>query len=354
MRVNLPGLIVEKLPSGNHRIRVRVEGDPNRRIRIYVELDHKDFSEHYHAARAGIEIKPEAKPSDRAIRGSVNWLTHKYLEHLEVQVEAGACSPKTFKQKKYALEFLREDCGEYSMRMPTSEIIKIRDKKASTPAAADALVKSIKSMYKWAVEYGILDFNPAIGISYIDKGKGGAIPWTVEDLKIFREKHPFGTKAHLALTIFMFTACRISDVVLLGRDNEFERAGVKGIGWQPAKANSPYVEIPMLPPLIKATRKAEILGKTYLLTDYGKPFATPDSFGSNFQDWCIEAGLPHLSSHGIRKAAGNLLAEEGCSQYQIMSIHGHSRSKTSEIYTKDDERWKLATDAMPPYEDMNW
>ena len=62
--------------------------------------------------------------------------------------------------------------------------------------------------------------------------------------------------------------------------------------------------------------------------------------------WCKQAGLAGLSAHGIRKGLAELLAELGCSQYEIMAILGHSEAKTSETYTRRVERWKLALGAM--------
>ena len=75
---------------------------------------------------------------------------------------------------------------------------------------------------------------------------------------------------------------------------------------------------------------------------------------NRFRKWCDAAGLEGLSSHGVRKAAGHLLAQNGCSQHPIMAIHGHTEAKTSEVYTKGFERWTLAADAMRTLEDMEW
>ncbi|MDP1669812.1 hypothetical protein [Phaeovulum sp.] len=65
-------------------------------------------------------------------------------------------------------------------------------------------------------------------------------------------------------------------------------------------------------------------------------------------------GAEGLSSHGIRKAAGELLALQGASQYHIMAVHGHSSAKTSEVYTKGVERDRLAEQAMRMLEGMEW
>jgi len=225
---------------------------------------------------------------------------------------------------------------------------------ASTPGATDNFIKSVRAMYAWAVERNICELNPATGIGKLQRVHTGAKPWTLEDLNRYRETHPPESMAHLALTLFMFTACRISDIVHLGRDNEFERKGMRGLGWQPRKKGSAYVEVPMLPPLYRATRMSNVAGPTYLLNEKGVPFGSPEVLRNRFRKWCDAAGLEGLSSHGVRKAAGHLLAQNGCSQHQIMAIHGHTEAKTSEVYTKGVERWTLAADAMRTLEDMEW
>lgn len=348
------GLLKEKMPSGAFRYRVRVEGNKSKRIRLHVGPDHKMFMEHYLAARRGISLQLEAEPIETAIKNSVAWLTYKHEFHIRQQVLSGAASPLTLKKRLGFMEKLRADCGEYSMEIPQSRIVEIRDRMAGTPAAADSMVSAIRAMYKWALSHGIVDANPAVGIGTIDRGKGGAVPWTADDLRKFREVHPKGTNAYLALTIFMFTACRIGDACWIGRANEFERGGVRGISWQPRKRGSAVVEIPMLPPLYRATRAATVQGPSYLLTSAGVPYNTPDALGHRFRKWCRAAGLPNRSSHGIRKAAGHLLAQHGCSQYQIMTIHGHTQAKTSEVYTRGVERWGMAKDAMNRLEGMDW
>ena len=110
----------------------------------------------------------------------------------------------------------------------------------------------------------------------------------------------------------------------------------------------------MLPQLYEATRNVRVVGKTYLLSAKGQPWASTDSFRNRFKDWCVEAGLPDLSPHGIRKAAGHLLAEAGATQHQIMVIHGHALASTSEIYTRGVARQKLAKDAMALLGGIAW
>lgn len=65
------------------------------------------------------------------------------------------------------------------MDTPSAEIVKIRDK----------MVEAIRTMYRRAVEQGLCNVNPTMEIAKIDRGKGGAIPWTVKDLRTYRKRH---------------------------------------------------------------------------------------------------------------------------------------------------------------------
>ena len=354
MKVKYPGLLRERLPSGAHRYRVRVEGDKARRIPLSVTPEHPQFVEIYLAARAGVKLDPQSAPEDRAIRGSIGWLAAKHLSAMEKAVEAGQTSPLTLKKRRSVVKALTDRYADFALEIPQSKLVELRDDMIDTPAFADSVIEGVRSMYRWATERRLCSVNPAVGISRIDRGKGGAVPWTADDLRKFRDHHQPGTTAHLALTLFMFTACRISDAVLLGRRHETTIEGVRALSWQPAKRGSAEVTIPLLPPLYRATRATKVQGDSYLLNYRGQPFSTPDSLGQMFRRWCGEAGLVNRSSHGIRKAAGHLLAQEGCSQYQIMTVHGHTQAKTSEVYTKGVERWRLARDAMAAMETMDW
>ena len=354
MKIELPGLLRERMPNGKFRYRVRVEGNPKRRIRIPISPNHRDFMEYYHAGRAGIVATIDARPEERAIPKSIAWLTYKHQAYLEGRVKNGLSSPHTLKKRRFLLRQLRDECGEYPMLMPTAAIVQYRDKLSDRPAWADSMVEAIRGMFRWAVETGLIDHNPALDIGRIDPGGDGAEPWTKVQLQAFRSFYPEGTQQHLVLTLLLFTAARISDVILLGADNEVMRNDVAHLRWQPIKKGSAEVDIPMTAALLRATRPVSIAGQPYLLTNRGKPYSTPDSLGGLFRRWCRDAGLSGLSAHGVRKSVGEILAEEHCSQYEIMAVHGHREARTSEIYTKRVQRQILATNAASKLDRLEW
>lgn len=355
MKHEYAGLLKERMPSGAFRYRVRVEGESKKRIRIFVDPNHPKFGEHYHAARLGFQMPPEPEETIRAVKNSIGWLCDKHLDWLAREVSAGQADIKTLQKRTGLLNRLRKDWGAHNAAtMPTSWVIRVRDEMNATPAAADSMVEAIRVVYKWAGNRTSISINPAVGVPKIDRGKGGAKPWTADDLRRFKAQWPPGTTPYLCLTILMFTACRIGDARMLGRQHEFVRDGVRGLAWQPGKKNSAPMEMPMLPPLYEATRAPTVQGSTYLLSTLGRPFASPGSLSTAFRNWCASAGMPNRSAHGVRKGFAGLIAEGGATEHQIMAILAHTEPRTSAKYTKDARRWRLSVSAMDFVAGMDW
>lgn len=241
------------------------------------------------------------------------------------------------------------------MNAPTSAFIAVRDAWADRPGAADNMIKVVRAIYQWAVEREEVQRNPLIGITAINRRpNGGATPWTPDDLLKFKKVHRPGSMAYLWLTLQAFTACRVGDAVWIGPAQEKRYDGQVYLEWQPRKKGSAFVSIPMLPPLIEAVAVTQTKGDTYILTSRGKPFSSADSLRNQVRKWCDLAGLPERTSHGIRKATAEMMAEAGCTQHQIMAVMAHTQAKTSEIYTRGAQRRTLAKDAMSALSNLNW
>lgn len=362
MRIKVKGLSREKHGSG-HRWRVRVEGDPKRKITIPVGPDHDDFQRHYRAARCGERIDAAPPP---AAHGTMQWIMDSYLAHLERMVTAGQNSPLTLKERRNLATFVLSQRSDqkasfgrlYSglpMTIPAGELMAFQHRMAATPGKARNVWKLLNAAFDLAVQLGHLQANPARAVPMPKySSKGGATPWTIEDLQKYRRAHPPGTMAHLCLSLFMFTACRIGDAHRLGRKHEVTKAGAVWLSWQPGKRGSRAVEIPMLAPLHTAIRAQTVVGPAYLLTEHGKPFASAEGLRNRFKKWCLAAGLEDRSSHGIRKAAGHLMALHGATQYEIMAVHGHANASTSQVYTDTVERARLGEMAASKLSGLEW
>ena len=86
------------------------------------------------------------------------------------------------------------------------------------------------------------------------------------------ERHPTGTKARLAVALFLYTGVRISDAVRLGP--QLERDGALYFTEEKNRATKPkHREIPILP-LLRAELDASPPGHlAYLVTKWNRPHA---------------------------------------------------------------------------------
>ena len=357
VRHQFHGYVIETLKSGNLRHRVRMEGNPSKKTTIPCGPDDPAFLEHYYAARAGEKHRPKPK----ARRRTFQWLCDEYLDHLETLAETGAGSPLTLRKRKSQLNRLcaMTDAydgmyGDLNMGMPRAAFIQARNKMAKTPAEADNTMKAVRAMYKYGKDMGWVDSNPAVDIEKIHTSKGGAVAWTPTDLAKFKETHPRGSTAFLWLTLSMFTGCRIGDAASLGRANERVIDGQPWLVWKPSKKGSAETKLPIMPPLATAIKSMKIQGPTYLLNSYGQPFKNTAVLGTRVRRWCDEAGLKHLSAHGVRKGLAELLAEAGCSTHEIMAVLSHTKAQTSEVYTKGAERQILSASAFGALRGVEW
>lgn len=359
MKVRFPGYVPEKMASGEIRHRVRVEGNPKKRIRIPVGPDDAAFSEHYMAARAGQTV--ETKPRAKLPRNSLDELVRDYLEWLEVQVEAEKASPLTLKQRRSLMgavcDMLDPDgdrMGSLHHALPAEAILHIIDTWGPKTSQADNSRKALNSMYNWAIPRGRADANPCVGIKNVHVSKGGAVPWSAEDVKKFLKAHPKGSTARRWLFLGLFTACRISDARTLGRGNEVVRDGITFLDWDPQKKGSAFVSVPIMPQLMDELRAAKVEGKTYILNSHGRPFRSTASLHQRVRRWVKDAGLTNRSQHGLRKAMGELMAEQGATQHQIMSVMAHTKPATSAIYTDKADRRRMAIAAMETVQNIRF
>lgn len=345
MKVDYSGLIRQRLPSGTVIYRVRPKGQRGKRIQLYAAPGDPDFSRQYELARRGIKPDPLKKPSEQEKPETIGWLVHTYLEYLEERVKAGTTSAKTLKKKRNLLARLIKNPNR-KMEVPREKLIELQDGMGASPAQADAFIEAVAVLFDWAIERKHIKENTARGIKSVYRKGDGAKPWKAADVAAFFATHKPGSTPHVAMSILLWTGCRIEDLTMLGRHHECVIDGVDALRWVPLKRGSTEVCIPILEPLRSATRAPKVLGATYVTKRGGKPYSSGDAMSAMFKHWCHVAGLSHLSAHGVRKGFAEVLAENGCSQYHIMAILGHSEAKTSEVYTRRVERWNLARGAL--------
>jgi integrase len=200
--------------------------------------------------------------------------------------------------------------------------------KADKPEAANHLLKTLRIMLAYAVTQGMLANNPAAGIKkYRSQGEGHH-SWSESEIARFEQRHPIGSKARLALSLGLYTAQRKGDVLRMG----WQHVSGDSIAVRQEKTDT-ALKIPMHPQLVAALASVPRGNLTFLVTEHGAPF-TSNGFGNWWRDRCNEAGLPHCSFHGLRKAAATRLANAGCSVDQVKAITGHRSLAEVARYTR--------------------
>ena len=203
----------------------------------------------------------------------------------------------------------------------------------------------LSALFGWAVENGHMTTNPARDVRRIKYATDGFHTWTVAEVAQFIARHPPGTKPHLALCLLLFTGMRSGDMVKLGRQHTW-RGLLRFVPNKTKHVRRDVSEKPILPPLAKAIDAGPTGDLTFLVTQYGKPF-TAKGFGNWFRDRCNEAGLPHCTAHGLRKAGATILAENGATTAQLMAIYDWSTPAQAEVYIRAANRTRLTAQAMP-------
>lgn len=337
---------------GNVRYYYFKRGMP-RKIRLPGRPGTEEFMAAYRAVDAGRPI-PEKTPSNgiapRAARDSLEWLCNAFYQSAEFRGRAKGTQEG--QKRVYRLICAEPVSPGSSVRLgelpfpqlTTKALRTIRDRKAETPNAANNWIKALRSLYKWAIEAELADENPARDVPLLKVTSDGFHTWTLEEMRQYERVHPIGGQARLAMALLAYTGQRKSDVIRLGpqhmKDGRFRFTQKKN-----ETRNPVAIEIPILPELAEIIAATPCDHLTFLVNERGAPWSD-GGFGNKFHDWCVEAGLPHCSSHGLRKAASCAAAEGGATELQMMAIFGWRTPAMARRYTMKASQRKMADAAM--------
>lgn len=352
--VDFPNVLTDRDRHGNRRFYYRRrKGEP--KIRLHGAPGTSEFQAAYEAAKLAAEtpVPDRVAVPARLLPpkpGTYRWLCTQYFG----SAEFARLNPSTQRVRRGVLESTLEEPiapGDTALfadfpldRMTAKAIRVLRDRKADRPDAANNRLKFVRQVFTWGLEHDHIETNPALGISGIRVTSEGYHSWTQAEVAQFEERHPVGTAAHLALKLALLTGFRRSDIVRLGRQHV--RNGWLKLTLQKNSGRKPVVvELPILPALQSVLDASPVGDLTFLVTSFGRPF-TAAGFGNWFRDRCNEAGLPHCSAHGLRKAGAALAAEQGATTHELMAIFGWLTMRQAETYTRAAQRKQMAGEAM--------
>jgi len=322
-------------------------GKGHKKVRLKTEPGTPEFAAEYAQALSGtIGDKPSSQIAPRSWR----WLCTKYMGSREF----ARLDPSTQRVRRKILEGTFNEpvhkgspllFADVPVRKFTSKGVRaLRDRKEG-PEAANGRVKAIRQVFKWGVDTEEVSHNPARDVPYIKTNSDGWHTWSVQEVEQYEAKHLLGTRARLALDLLLYGGERISDAVTLGRQH-CHNGWIRFTAFKGRNKNPVVVEIPILPPLQKSIDATPNSGMTFIVTEFGKPFSAK-GFSNRIRKWCDEAGLPHCSAHGLRKAGATIAAENGATEYQLMAIFGWLTPKEAARYTRAARKKKMAEAGMP-------
>lgn len=146
------------------------------------------------------------------------------------------------------------------------------------------------------------------------------------------------------MTLMLYTGAARADAVKLGWGNvsdgriHYRRQKMQTRG-------GVLIKVKILPELAAVLDALPRDAFTFLQTRSGKS-RSPNGLGNLMRKWCVDAGLPECTSHGLRKACARRLAEAGATPHMIAAVTGHETLSEVERYTSEADREALADTAL--------
>jgi integrase len=296
------------------------------------------FMEEYQACLAGTAAPHVEAGAERTRPGSIDDLVARYYRSPAWQGLTKESSRRTYRG---IIERFRQQHGSKPVAgVRVEHLDAILGGMRDTPAAANNLRRVLKRLFAYAMKVGMRADNPALLTDGYKNRSTGFHTWTEDEITQFEAFHSIGSKARLAMALLLWTGQRRSDAIQMGRQHVADgRLRIK------QQKTGKVLLVPIAPQLQAVLQQVPAGQMTFLVTQYGKPF-TAAGFGNWFRDRCNEAGLPHCSAHGLRKAMSRRLAELGASHSQGKAITGHVTDKEFSRYAADADQVALADQAL--------
>jgi integrase len=234
----------------------------------------------------------------------------------------------------YISEIMKKDADKISRPF----ILDFRDKTYKTPARCRIGLMVLSLLLQFGYDRGYCSANPARGIGHLPPKTGFAM-WTMEDVEKVLKVADQTIKD--VITLALYTGQRRSDLVKMHWD-DYDGTFIHVIQKKTKKALS----VPVHPILKKELdRLASMRGDCgYILTSPTGWQWSVDNLTRVVSRVAKEAGVSK-PLHGLRKTTATVLAESGCTPFEIAAITGQSLKEVIN-YTRAFDQKALAMKAI--------
>ena len=311
-------------PPGHKKVRIRFASGTSE-----ADAEYRLLLNRYHAG--------DLDQTNRTVQsGTLEWLFAQF----EASTEFRSKAENTKIQRRNFYRRLARAHGHISHEnISGTDLAQIRDQLG--PGAGRNMLKAVSAAYTWAClpENNLATSNPAKGVARPSQRTTGYIKWTLDDVMTFKKHHPKGSNPRKCLAMLLFTAREISGVRKLGRGDVRDGMirGTRQKTW--ADATTPVL------PILKEELGDDYNNLIWLPASHGGTYSDK-SLSQRFSAWATDAGLPDLSSHGLRKSVATILAELGLSERTIMAVLAHTDSRQAQIYVQNAEMRQRAIEGM--------
>jgi integrase len=293
-----------------------------------------DFVVDYEAAVSGVgKAAIRSSPT-----GTLAWLIERYLDSARYR-DLSDIRKKTLRLE---LDWMRSTAGDLPFARFAPHHVEALMNKKEGPTAANTVKKNLSMLFNFAIkqQFGGQTFNPARYADRRRENADGYHTWSADEIAQFLAFHGPGTKARLALLIFLCTGASRQDAARMGWQN----VKLGRISYVRGKTKV-GADLPILPELQDELRHVPRDQLLFLTHGPGRPYK-PETLGNWFRDRCRDADLAIGSPHGLRKAGATRLADSGASAWEIASYLAHKDTKMADVYVRKANRARLADSGM--------
>jgi integrase len=249
------------------------------------------FMAAYHAALSA------SLPDIGASRTKPGTFDALIADYYKSRVFTDGFAPDTQRMRRAILERWRLDHGGKRVaHLRPEDVRKFLEQKK--PYAQKNWMKTLRGLMLFAILQNYRSDDPTRDVRPVKSVKSrGHMTWDHPQIAAYRNTHALGTVARLALELMLNVAARRGDAWQLGPGHIKDGK----LCWRPNKtkrSTGKLLAVPILPACQAAldAMPSARSAVTFLVTDYGRTFASAAAFGNKFADWCREAGLKPVSA----------------------------------------------------------
>lgn len=236
---------------------------------------------------------------------------------------------------EYIEEFMDMDADKITRPM----VLDFRDRHYDERARCRMGVKMLALLMQFGYDRGYCKANPARGINGMPP-KVGWLRWDKEEVEAVLGSA--STPIRNAIILALYTGQRRSDIARMRWDN-YDGKFIHVIQQKTRKPLAIPVH-PLLKVELERMANENVKGSPYILTTSSGVRWSPDYLSTRMTKEAKAAGVTKVL-HGLRKTTASLLAELGCTPYEIAAITGQSLREVFN-YTRVTDQKALAQKAM--------